>query len=57
MRRGFVAMNLDGKGFTSAGKLVLPKPIHQLVKETYLKVKGETEHFKEEVYGKLAVHS
>jgi len=49
MKRGFVAMNLDGRGFTSAGVLVLPKPIHQLVKETYIKIKGNTRHYQEEV--------
>lgn len=36
---GFVAMNLDGKGFTSAGIVYIPNEIIPLVESTYNKYK------------------
>lgn len=53
--KGFVAMNLDGKGFTAGSnltkntKIFIPLHIQELVRKTYLKTKGFTTHFSKEI--------
>ena len=46
----FVALNLDGHGFDQ-DDIILTQPddISKIVRDTYLEVKGLTEHYKEEV--------
>jgi len=52
-----VGMNLNGKGFIYGSRnplmknsiVYLPDHISSLVKELYLKLKGETEHYKESI--------
>ena len=57
--KGGVGMNLNGKGFVFGNnypfmknsKVYLPEHITQKVRETYLEVKGCTDHYKETVLG------
>jgi hypothetical protein len=55
--KGGVAMNLNGKGFIYGGRdkfrqnsqVYLPSYITDMVRKIYLRVNGETEHFRREV--------
>ena len=40
LARGFVALNLDGSGFTRAGKIIQPAHILKLVRDIYFRIKG-----------------
>ena len=55
-RPGGIALNLDGAGFSYSShahlketKLYMPKYILVLVRELYIEICGETDHYKEEV--------
>ncbi|MDD5649995.1 MAG: hypothetical protein PHF86_06215 [Candidatus Nanoarchaeia archaeon] len=59
-KSGGVALNLNGKGFVYSSHAHMknstffaPKSILELVKECYLSVKGNTNHYKEIVQGAL----
>jgi len=55
--KGGVAMNLDGKGFVYGGsdkfrrnsQVYLPEYITDMVRKLYLRINGETEHYREKV--------
>jgi hypothetical protein len=50
---GVYCLNLDGQGFSSFGgkeeQLVQPEDVKKLVRETYLRVKGDTDFYKSQV--------
>jgi len=59
-----VALNLNGKGFVFGkiktipckevnDRVYLPQHITDLVRQIYLDVKGETEHYRESVFGEI----
>jgi hypothetical protein len=55
--KGGIAMNLDGKGLVYGGlnkfrknsQVYLPEYITDMVRKLYLRIKGETEHYREKV--------
>lgn len=55
--RGGIGMNLDGKGFVFGGRnqfrrnstVYLPEYITDMVRKVYLRIKGETKHYREQV--------
>lgn len=58
-KNGGVALNLNGRGFVYSnpypffknwsGKIYLPQEIIELVRKLYLKIKGETQHYLDEI--------
>jgi hypothetical protein len=55
--QGGIAMNLDGKGFVYGGsdkfrknsQVYLPEYITEMVRKIYLRIEGETAHYRKEV--------